>query len=187
MMDYKLIQLKFGRFEVRFAGSGGQGLIKSSLILAQAASKQGKNVIQLQSYGAEVRGGASRSDVIISDNVIDYPGVLALDVLVALTQEAYDKYLPLLKPNGIVIFDSDLVRPALVENIEQHGVPFTRIAKKIGSKVYANSVVLGYFAAVTNIVSKDVLRETLARNVPPRTVEANLKAFDEGYKIGCTR
>ena len=111
MINSQLITLK--RFEIRLAGKGGQGLIKSGLILAEAAALEGKNVVQIQSYGPEARGGASRSDVIIGDT--DYPGVMSLDVLVALSQEAYDKYLPYVKPNGVVIFDSGLVKPILVE------------------------------------------------------------------------
>ncbi|MCD6493481.1 MAG: 2-oxoacid:acceptor oxidoreductase family protein, partial [Archaeoglobaceae archaeon] len=105
--------LTLNRFEIRLAGKGGQGLIKSGLILAEALAAEGKRVLQLQSYGPEARGGASRSDVIIGDT--SYPGVVSLDVLVALSQEAYDKYLHLVKPNGIVIFDSDLVKPVLIE------------------------------------------------------------------------
>lgn len=177
MINPQLITLK--RFEIRLAGKGGQGLIKSGLILAEAAALEGKNVLQLQSYGPEARGGASRSDVIIGDT--DYPGVMSLDVLVALSQEAYDKYLPYVKPNGIVIFDSDFVKPILVEKINQHAVPLTRIAEEVGNRLYANSVVLGYLIAVTKLLSKNTVKEVLVKNVPKKTVEANLKAFEMGY------
>ena len=101
-----------------------------------------------------------------------------------MNQEAYDKYLPYVKPNGVVIFDSDFVKPILVEKINQHAVPFTRIADEVGNKLYANSVVLGYLIAVTKLLSKNIVRKVLARNVPKTTVEANLKAFDIGYNRG---
>ena len=172
--------LTLNRFEIRLAGKGGQGLVKSGLILAQAIAKEGNNVLQLQSYGPEARGGASRSDVIVGDT--SYPGVLSLDVLVALSQEAYDKYLHLVKSNGIVIFDPDLVRPILVEGINQHAVPFTKIAESLGNKMYANSVVMGYLIALTNLVSKNVVKDVMAKVLPKKTVEDNLKAFEIGYE-----
>lgn len=171
--------LTLNRFEIRLAGKGGQGLIKSGLILAEALAAEGKRVLQLQSYGPEARGGASRSDVIIGDT--SYPGVVSLDVLVALSQEAYDKYLHLVKPNGIVIFDSDLVKPVLIEGINQHAVPLTRIAESLGNKLYANSVVIGYLVALTKLVSKETVKKVICCRVPKSTVENNLKAFEIGY------
>jgi len=179
MMNQQLLTLN--RFEIRLAGKGGQGLIKSGLILAESIAARGKSVMQLQSYGPEARGGASRSDIIIGDT--EYPGVLALDVLVALSQEAYDKYLPLVKPNGIVIFDSDLVKPALVEGISQHAVPFTKIAENLGNRLYANSVVLGYLIAITELAPKELVIEVLSRNVPKKTIRDNINAFEMGYAI----
>lgn len=178
------------RFEVRLAGRGGQGLIKMGLILAEAAVREGKKVVQLQSYGSEPRGGLSRSDVIIGSEDIDYPGVLMLDVLLSLDQQAYDDNLPLLKPDGLVIFDSDMVKPKLLAGV-QHPVPFTRIAEELGNRTCANSVALGYFVAVTEIVGKEtvegVMAESLAGKLPQMMVEINLKAFNRGYAEGYAR
>jgi 2-oxoglutarate ferredoxin oxidoreductase subunit gamma len=167
------------RHEIRIAGKGGQGIVKMGLILAEAAAMEDKRVIQLQSYGAEVRGGECRSDVIIARDM-DYPGVLGLDILIAFTQEAYDKYLHLVKPSGAVIFDSDAVMPKLVEGIVQFSVPFTKIAREIGGKKLINTVALGYLVALTNIVSKDSVERAISKMFPGKT-EINLKAFRRGY------
>jgi 2-oxoglutarate ferredoxin oxidoreductase subunit gamma len=176
------------RFEIRLAGRGGQGLIKMGLILAEAAAREGKRVVQLQRYGSEPRGGLSRSDVIIGD--VDYPGVLKLDVLLSLDQQAYDENLPLLKPGGLVIFDSDLVKPRLLAGI-QHSIPFTQIAEELGDRTCANSVALGYLVAVTGIVEKETVEEVLAESMagkfPWEVVETNLKAFNRGYAEGYAR
>ncbi len=188
MMNIDLLhKLSEKRVEIRLAGSGGQGLIKSGLVLAEAALMDGKNVVQLQSYGAEARNGASRSDIIISNDEIDYPGVIALDVLLAMNQKAYNSSAPLLKPDGIVVFDSDLVRPALVEGISQYGVPFTRIATALGNKLYANTVALGYLVAVTGVVSLESVKNALRKHLPGKSLTGNIRALEEGYRMGCRR
>jgi len=171
------------RFEIRLAGSGGQGLIKAGLILAEAATMEGKKVVQLQSYGPEARGGASRSDVLIGSE-IDYPGVTQLDFLLALTQEAYDKYLPLMKRGGIVVFDSAAVKPKLVEGIEQHSVNFTKIAKEVGNRIFANMVALGYIVAITKIVNKESVKKIIRKVFPKELAEKNVEAFEKGYLKG---
>ncbi len=178
-------EISKGRVEIRLAGSGGQGMVKSGIILADAIAMEGRRVLQLQSYGAEARGGDSRSDVVIGNT--DYPGVIALDVLLAMNQKAYDTSISLLRPDGIVIFDSDLVRPALIEGLDQHGVPFTKLASAIGSKMYANSVALGYMIAVTGIASLNSVREAMRKYLPGKHIDANLKALEVGYRLGCTR
>mgnify|MGYP000047011715 CR=1 FL=1 len=183
----ELLPITVQRTEIRFAGSGGQGLIKLGIILAEAAMLDGKNVVQTQSYGAEARGGASRSDVILSDDQIDFPSVTSLDVLLAMNQESYDKYIGLLKPHGIVIFDSSNVKPALIGGIYQYGAPFTKIALELGGKIYANIVALGYFVALTKLVSRENVLKVLRKRLPKDSISKNLEAFERGYRLGCTR
>lgn len=187
MMDLLQHRLTERRLEVRLAGSGGQGIIKSGLILAEAAMMDGKNVVQLQNYGAEARNGASRSDVIISDDEIDYPGIVALDILLAMNQKAYNSYTNILKPDGVVIFDSDLIYPALIEGINQYSAPFTRIASSLGSRIYANTVALGYLVAITGVVSMDSVKKAMKKHLPKKSLDVNLKAIERGYRLGCTK
>ncbi len=186
----RLVLAEPERFEIRLAGRGGQGLIKMGLILAEAAVREGKKVVQLQSYGSEPRGGLSRSDVIIGSEDVDYPGVLRLDVLLSLDQQGYDENLPLLKPDGLAILDSDMVKPRLM-SLTQHSVPFTRLAEELGDRTCANSVALGYLIAVTGIVEKetveDVMAGSMAGKLPPEIVETNLKALNRGYAEGYAR
>lgn len=186
----RLLQTKSERFEVRLAGRGGQGLIKMGIILAEAAVREGKKVVQLQSYGSEPRGGMSRSDVIIDSQEIDYPEILKLDVLLSLDQQAYDENLPFLKTGGLIIFDSEMVKPRPVPLI-QHSLPFTRVAEELGNRTGANSVALGYLVAVTGIVEKEIVEEamieSMARKLPCEVVEINLKAFNRGYAAGYAR
>ena len=174
-----------GRTEIRFAGRGGQGMIKSGLILAEAYLSDGKRVVQTQKYTAEVSKG-SMSDVIVSDRDIDYPLPMALDFLVAMDQKSYDENLLLLKPSGVVIFDSDSVTPKLVEGISQYGAPFVRIALSMGSRKYANMVALGYLASFLD-VSIESIRVAVEKHLPPKHVEANLTALRKGYELGYRR
>jgi 2-oxoglutarate ferredoxin oxidoreductase subunit gamma len=179
---------KSDRFEIRLAGRGGQGLIKMGLILAESAVREGKKVIQLQSYGSEPRGGLSKSDVIIGD--VDYPGILKLDVLLSLDQQAYDESLSLLKLGSLIIFDSDMVKPKLLAGV-QHSIQFTRIAEELRDRTCANSVALGYLVAVTGIVEKETVEEVMAESMagkfPREVVEINLRAFNRGYAEGYAR
>lgn len=170
------------RFEVRLAGAGGQGLILAGLILAEAvAIYDGRNAIQTQSYGPEARGGASKSEVIISDGTIDYPKVMSADVLLALSQEACDEYFFGLAPDGMLIVDSDLVER--VPSSRAVEVPITRIAQEAtGRAITANSVGLGLLGGLTNIVSRQALEKAVEARVPRGTAELNLKAVAAGWE-----
>jgi len=168
------------RTEIRIAGFGGQGIVLAGVLLGEAAILDGKCAVQTQSYGPESRGGAARSEVIISNEIIDYPKAVEADILIILSQPACDKYLPLMKPDSTIIGDSDLVKTTK-NNI--FSVPFTKIADDLGKKVVANSVMLGYLNACTKVISSKSLEETITENVPQHTIDLNLKAFNEGIKF----
>ncbi|MFZ5449272.1 MAG: 2-oxoacid:acceptor oxidoreductase family protein [Thermodesulfobacteriota bacterium] len=169
------------RFEVRLAGSGGQGLILAGIILAEAAGVyDGKFVCQTQSYGPEARGGASRAEVVISDAEIDYPKAIRPDVLLAMNQKSLDTYLFDLKPGGMLLVDADLVKEA--PSSQALAVPFTRIARDLGKTMVANIVALGALAQLTGAVSLDSLTTAVLARVPKGTEELNRKALDAGVE-----
>lgn len=174
--------------EIRIGGFGGQGIIRTGLILATASCVYGdKNAIQTASYGPESRGGRCRSEVIISDEDIDFPKVEHPDILVAMSQEAYLQYVDDLKENGVLIVDPDLV-PNQRENLKvrMYEVPATKIAEGLGKKIVANVVMIGAFAAITNLFGVEHLKESIRRNVPKAVIELNLTAFEKGYEYGKT-
>ena len=169
------------RTEIQVAGFGGQGIVLSGVILGEAAIIDGKNAVQTQSYGPESRGGAARSDVVISDEMVDYPKVLKASILVALSQPAFDKYVPGVAEDTVVVVDRDLVNS---EESSHHRVSFTRIADGLGKKVVANTVMLGYIASLTGVISQTSLKRAILRNIPKATEVLNMKAFEEGWKRG---
>lgn len=172
------------RVEVRLAGAGGQGLLLAGLILAEAAVLYDhKQACQTQSYGPEARGGASKSEVIIDDESIDYPKVIAADVLLALSQEACDEYYHDLKRDGVLIVDSVHVRR--VPTNRAFSLPITEIAKeKTGRTITANIVGLGVLAGLTDVVSKEALQKAVAERAPEGTAEINLEALAAGLEAG---
>lgn len=170
--------------EFRLTGSGGQGLILAGIILAEAALKDGKNVVQSQSYGPEARGGASKAEVIISDNVINYPKVEKCDVLLALTQESYDKYINTLKTGGVLIKDDKVIETQKRDDIDVYSVPILYTANEILKKpMVANMIALGCIYEVTNVINKCSLEEVVLNRVPQGTEDLNRKALNEGYKL----
>jgi 2-oxoglutarate ferredoxin oxidoreductase subunit gamma len=167
------------RYEIRLAGSGGQGLILAGVILAEAAGiYDGKFVCQTQSYGPAARGGASKAEVVISDCDIDYPKAIRPDALVALNQMSLNKYVDDLKPGGLLLVDADLVREVPVEGAVS--IPCTRIARDLGKEMMANIVALGALAALTGAVSLDSLEKAVLARVPKGTEEMNKKALAAG-------
>lgn len=170
--------------EIRLSGSGGQGLITAGIILARAAVLDKVNVTQTQSYGPESRGGASRADVIISNDEFYYPEAVNFDVQLALTQKACDKFAVNLKDNGILIVDSSKVKniPTMESEIHEH--PFTEIAlKKLGSELPTNILSLGYLVKVTGVVSETSLKTAVCNSVKPHFKDLNLKALKLGFKL----
>lgn len=171
------------RFEIRLSGSGGQGMVFAGMILAEAIGiNDGKNVVQTQSYGPEARGGASRSDVVVSSKEIYYPKTIKLDLLLCLTQESCDTYHQALKEDGILIVDSGLVTQLPTGNL--YAFPFTQLARDhIGTPMVANVIALGTIASLTKIVSRKGLLETVQRRAPKGTEEKNLKALEMGFEL----
>lgn len=171
------------RMEVRLAGSGGQGLILAGLVLAEAAGlHDGRSVAMGQSYGPEARGGASKAEVIISDQDIDYPLATKVDLFLALTQEAADTYSWDLKPGGWIVVDSDLVsHPPSSRAV---ALPFTATARdKLNKVMVANVVALGALAELTGVVSRKALEKALMARVPKGTEALNKKALAAGAKM----
>jgi 2-oxoglutarate ferredoxin oxidoreductase subunit gamma len=169
------------RFEVRLAGAGGQGMILAGLILAEAAAiYDGKNAVQTQSYGPEARGGASGSEVVISASQIHYPKVMTPDVLLALSQEACDKFFYNLKPDGLLIVDSGFVER--VPSSRAIVLPITEMAQEAtGRAITANIVALGLIGGLTDIVSREALEKAVSARVPKGTIELNLDAVATGW------
>lgn len=176
------------RVEVRFAGFGGQGIIKSGIIVAAAASiHSDKNAVQTQSYGPESRGGACKSEVVISEEDIDFPKVVEPDVLVVMSQAAYNDYAEDVKLGGTVILDPDMIpREKSLKNFKVYHVPATKIAEELGRRIVANIVMLGAFTAITELLDEKALKESVKENIPKGTEELNLAAFDKGYEYGKT-
>lgn len=172
--------------EIRFAGFGGQGIIRSGIIIGKAASLyDDKFATMNQSFGPEARGGACSAQVVVSDERVLYPYVTVPDILVAMSQEAYTKYEPELGEEGFLLIDEDLVHPKPVRgNIKLYSVPATRFAEELGNRIIANVAMLGFFTAVTGVVSVEAMKKAIPSLVPQRFVELNLKAFDRGYEYG---
>lgn len=171
------------RQEVRFAGFGGQGIILSGHILGKAiAIHEKKNAVLTQSYGPEARGGACSADLVVSDARIEYPKLTNPDFLVVMSQEAFATYGKKLGKQATLIIDADLVKVEKERNV--HAAPFTRIAEQLGKRIVANIVMLGFFTAVSNIVSYDAMKEAILSSVPKGTEDLNMNAFNKGYECG---
>jgi 2-oxoglutarate ferredoxin oxidoreductase subunit gamma len=173
------------RVEIRFSGSGGQGILLAAAIVAEAAATLGMYVVQTQSYGPEARGGASKSEVIVSDEPIDYPEVQHPGVSLVLSQAAYDKYAADTRPGGLLLFDSGLVEPDLDDlSLVGCGLPFTQAASdELGKKVVTNIVAVGALVAVSNILPADAVLQAVLSRVPARFRELNEQAFDLGMGL----
>ena len=169
------------RTEVRMAGEGGQGMILAGIILAEAATiYEGHNAVQSQSYGPEARGGASKSEVIISAGEIDHPEVLQPDVVVALSQEAFRKFGSTVKPDGLLVVDADKVDSSSAPQAIR--LPITKIAfETTGRIITANTVALGVLVALTGVVSRQALEKAILARAPRGTEEMNHKALDAGF------
>ncbi len=169
---------------IRIAGFGGQGIVMAGYVLGHAGILDGGNALQTQSYGSESRGGACKSDVIISNGEILDLAPSEVDVLIAMAQPALDKYVDSLKEDAVLIFDSDLVK-ADERPIRRLGLPATEVARQTyGREVVANVIMLGCLGGLTGVVSRESLRKAIAENVPAKSVEMNLNAFEEGFKRG---
>ncbi|HPS79904.1 MAG TPA: 2-oxoacid:acceptor oxidoreductase family protein [Thermoanaerobaculaceae bacterium] len=169
------------RTEVRVTGYGGQGVVLISTVIGRAwAVHAGKHAAMIQSFGPEARGSACSATLAMSETEVLYPYVRHPDVLVAMSSEGYELYRKELKEDGILIYESNLVKPKAQAGRKDYGVPSTRIAESLGRVLVQNVVMLGFFSAITRLVPMDAMEEALRRSVPAGTEELNLKAFAKG-------
>jgi len=174
------------RIEVLIVGIGGMGIVLAGRILSRAAAiYEGKEVVQTQSYGAEARGTAARSEIIISDKKINYPRVRRCDILVAMSQEGLEKYLSLLKEDGVLVYEKYLVKKIPTsKRFKVLGVPAIEIAeKRVGNRLAANVVIISAMSCFTDLISKNSLKKAIVDIVPKAMREVNLKAVEEGIKF----
>jgi 2-oxoglutarate ferredoxin oxidoreductase subunit gamma len=168
------------RTEIRIAGFGGQGVALAGVILGKAMTIYCNfEAVMTQSYGPEARGGASSANLIISDEPIDYPFLSQPDILVALSQEAYTLYRPNARKDVRLIIDEDLVIPNNGDT--PYCIPATRLAEELGRRVVTNVVMVGYFTAVTGLLTREAVEKSIEDTVRPKTLTLNLRAFDVGF------
>ncbi len=174
------------RIRLVFSGSGGQGVITAAIILAEAAVMyEGMNATQSQSYGAAARGGSTRSDIIISDSEIDFPEVTQPNILVCLTQDAYNSYSSIIRPGGILLTDSRYVQVTRKVDAKQVQLPmYDSVIEKIGKPVVFNICVLGALIGITEVIKPKSVMAAIADRVPKDFVNLNNRAFDLGLVLG---
>ena len=174
------------RVRMVFSGSGGQGVITAAIILAETAVLyENLEAVQSQAYGAAARGGATRSDVIISDKPINFPKVIQPNVLVCLTQEAYTKFCEIIRPGGLLVTDPRFVTPQLKVDARQVELPmYKTVMDQIGKPIVFNICMLGAIVGLTGLVRPESLLKVLAQRIPSGFLEMNEKAFDLGLALG---
>jgi len=171
------------RSEFRLAGTGGQGVILASIILADAAIRQGLNAVQTQAYGPEARGGASCAEVVIAGGDIDYPAVESPDAVVVLSPEACRKYAGQVRRDGLVVIDSSTIDDCEIGDAERiYNIPISAIARDVGRELVANIVALGVLCGLTEAVDPQFLKEAVAARVPAGTEDLNFKALAAGLR-----
>lgn len=171
--------------EIRFSGLGGQGIVRCGLITGKALSLfDNKHATMTQSFGPEARGSACSSQLVVSEDRVLYPYITKPGILMAMSQEAYNKYIPNLQEDGMLVIDKDLVKPDPDSKIKTYAVPSTRFAEELGNRITANLVMLGFFTAVTKIASAEAMKKALPGLVPDRFLDLNIRAFDKGYDYG---
>ena len=172
--------------ELRIAGFGGQGVILSAIVLGKAASiYQGAYATMTQNFGPEARGGACSAQLVLSNEPILYPYVTQPDTMVVMSQEAYTRFVPELKEGGTLIVEQDLVRVTdLPKQTKVYSCPATRIAEELGKRMVLNSVMVGFFTAVTQLLDPEAVNKAVADSVPSSFRELNLKAFEKGFAYG---
>ena len=166
---------------------GGQGVILAGMILGRAKSIiDNKFATMTQDFGPEARGGAASCAVILSDDPIHYPNVTHPNTLVAMSQEAFTKYIGLVKPGGMLIVEEDLVKLSddIDPSIKIFSIPATRLAEEIGRKIVLNIVMYGFIVSVTELVSEETARKAVEASIPKGTEKLNLAAFEKGYQYG---
>jgi 2-oxoglutarate ferredoxin oxidoreductase subunit gamma len=174
------------RVRIVFSGSGGQGVITAAIILAEAAViHAGMNATQSQSYGAAARGGSTRSDIIISETVINFPEVSQPNVLVCLTQDAYNSYSSIIRPGGLLMTDSRFVKTTRRVDAKQIELPmYDAVMKEIGKPVVFNICMLGALVGITEVIRPKLVMAAVVASVPKDFIELNTRAFELGMELG---
>jgi len=172
------------KIEIRISGLGGQGVVLAGQILGRAAVYDGKNAVQTQSYGAEARGSAAKSEVIISDGRIGFPVVRKCDVLIAMNQEALDRNLRDLKENGMLLVDSTYVKKIPQTKAKTFKIPATEYAEKtFGSPIYANMIMLGALTKAANIVNQNAMEKAIEDTTAKNVTNINKQAYKKGEEL----
>jgi len=175
-----------GLTEIKIGGFGGQGVIMAGMIVGRAAAiYNDKHSTLTQAFGPEARGSACSAQVLVSDDRILYPYVTAPDILVVMSQEAYTRFAPEMKPEGLLLVEEDLVKTdGLDAKTKVFGIPATRFAEELGRRLVLNIVMVGFFTAISDLLDVDAVRKAVEDSVPEGTEYLNLKAFDKGYEYG---
>jgi len=172
------------RIEIRISGLGGQGVVLAGQVLGKAAVYSGKNAVQTQSYGAEARGSAAKSEVIISDSKIGFPMVRKCDILIAMSREAVKKNVKALKEGGLLLIDSTTVKNMPKIEARIFKLPATEISEKVfGEKLYANIIMLGALIRITDMISEKALEKAVRDTVPEKAVAINIQAYKKGKTL----
>lgn len=172
------------KIEIRISGFGGQGVVLAGQVLGKAAVYDGKNVVQTQSYGAEARGSAAKSEVLISDDRIGFPMVRKYDILVAMSQEAVEKNVKNLKEDCVLLVDNSVVKKVPKIKARIFRVPATEVAAKtLGEKLYANMIMLGALNKITKIVDENSMKKAIKDTVPENAINANIQAYKKGKEL----
>ncbi len=172
--------------ELRIAGFGGQGVILAAHIIGRAASiHEGGYATMTQNYGPEARGGAASAALVVSDQPVLYPYAVSPDILVALSQEAYSRFVGEVKEGGMLLVEEDLVPlDQKAQHLKVYGIPATRIAEELGKKMVLNVVMVGFFCAITRVLSREAVVAAVTDAVPERFRQLNLSAFERGFQYG---
>jgi len=171
--------------QIRLCGFGGQGIVLAGVIVGHAGINDGRWVAGSSSYGAQARGGYARSDVVISDEPIVFPHVLKADILIAMSQEAYDRYIEDIASHAVILFEQQLVTPRTLHGITQRGIPATmRAMEELDQKQVATIVMLGAAVTATGIVSRQSMLSALQSTVSEKFLEVNIKSVELGFSLG---
>jgi len=172
------------KIDIRISGFGGQGVVLAGQVLGKAAVYDGKNVVQTQSYGAEARGSAAKSEVLISDDRIGFPIVRRCDILVAMSQEAVEKNVKNLKEDCVLLVDNSVVKKVPKIKARIFKVPATEVAAKtLGEKLYANMIMLGALNKITKIVDENSMKKAIKDAVPEKVINVNMQAYEKGKEL----
>ena len=174
------------RVEIKIGGFGGQGVILGGMIIGRAAALHDqKDATLTQSFGPEARGGACSAQVVVSDERNLYPCVTHPDILVVMSQPAYDKFVEEIRPGALILYEESLVKPGKIpEKSKAFGIPATRLAEELGRKLVLNLVMVGFATALTGIASPESVRKAIPESVPPGTETLNVAAFEKGLEYG---